>query len=71
MSDRRVEEYRIIHAPNRQDLVEIVSAHIRESIVDPSDGRWEPQGGPFVVVDGIVKTSVYHQAMVRTKKVLL
>jgi len=71
MSDRRVEEYRIAHAPSRQELVDIVSAHIRESINDPSDGRWEPQGGPFAVTDGILKTTTYQQAIVRTKKVLL
>jgi len=71
MSDRRVEEYRIEHASNRRELVKIVSAFIQMGINDPSNGRWEPQGGPFMVTDGILKTTTLHQAMVRTKKVLL
>ena len=72
MSDRRVEEYKILSMPNLNDLEETVKAYIRMGFKDPYIGRWEPQGGCFVVTDRIVATRhVYHQAMVRTKKVLL
>ena len=70
MCDRRVEEYKIIHANNRQDLVELVNELVRMGFNDPYIGRWEPQGGPYID-DHVYGSVQYNQAMVRTKKVLM
>ena len=68
MSDRRVEEYKILTSTKRGDLVEMVKGYIRLGFNDPLIGRWEPQGGPFVTTGVDYGTPVsYHQAMVRTK----